>query len=91
MNKLAIITLFFLHVVNFEGAQHFSPGGYHDRQEQAIAFPGAEGFGKFSSGGRGGKVYIVSTLEDDGPGSFRQAAEAKGPRIVTFSVSGTIR
>lgn len=91
MNKLAIITLILLHVVKFEGTPQIPSGGYDGRQEQAIAFPGAEGFGKFSSGGRGGKVYIVSTLEDDGPGSFRQAAEAKGPRIVTFSISGTIR
>lgn len=56
----------------------------------AIAFPGAEGFGKYTTGGRGGKVLIVSNLNDDGPGSFRAAAEAKGPRIIVFSTSGTI-
>ncbi len=55
-----------------------------------IAFPGAEGFGKFTSGGRGGKVFIVSNLNDNGPGSFREAAEAKAPRIIVFAVSGTI-
>lgn len=58
--------------------------------EVAIAFPGAEGFGKYTTGGRGGKVYIVSNLDDKGPGSFREAAEAKGKRIITFSISGTI-
>jgi pectate lyase len=54
------------------------------------AFPGAEGFGKYTSGGRGGKVFIVSNLNDNGPGSFREAAEAKGKRMIVFAVSGTI-
>jgi len=55
------------------------------------AFPGAEGFGAYSKGGRGGKVYHVTTLEDGGPGSLREAVEAEGPRIVVFDISGTIR
>jgi hypothetical protein len=56
----------------------------------AIAFPGAEGFGKYTTGGRGGKTLIVSNLNDKGPGSFRDAAEAKGKRIIVFAISGTI-
>lgn len=56
----------------------------------AVAFPGAEGFGKYSTGGRGGKVYIVSNLKDEGDGSFRKAATAKEPRIIVFAISGTI-
>ena len=54
------------------------------------AFPGAEGYGSVARGGRGGKVIEVTNLKDSGPGSFRAAIEAKGPRIVVFRVSGTI-
>ena len=57
---------------------------------QQLAFPGAEGYGKHTSGGRGGRVFIVSNLNDSGAGSFREAVEAKGPRIVVFGVDGTI-
>jgi len=55
-----------------------------------LAFPGAEGAGKWAQGGRSGQVLAVTNLEDSGPGSLRAAVEAKGPRTVTFRVSGTI-
>ena len=54
------------------------------------AFPGAEGWGTDTPGGRGGRVMIVTTLADRGPGSFRRAALASGRRIIVFRVSGTI-
>ncbi len=54
------------------------------------AFPGAEGFGSGTPGGRGGRVIEVTTLEDAGPGSLRAALEAEGPRIVVFRLGGTI-
>jgi hypothetical protein len=57
---------------------------------KSVAFPEAEGFGKYTTGGRGGKVFIVSNLNDKGPGSFREAAESKEKRIIVFAVSGTI-
>jgi pectate lyase len=54
------------------------------------AFPGAEGPGALATGGRGGKVIYVTTLNSSGPGSFLEALQTKGPRIILFNVSGQI-
>lgn len=59
-------------------------------RSQQLAFPGAEGFGAYSKGGRGGQVLFVTNLDDQGSGSLRWAVEQEGPRTVVFTISGTI-
>jgi hypothetical protein len=60
-------------------------------QPRQLAFRGAEGYGRYAAGGRGGKVVYVTNLNDNGPGSFREAVTSDiGPRTVLFNVSGRI-
>jgi hypothetical protein len=60
-------------------------------QSPLPSFPGAEGGGSHTFGGRGGKVIVVTSLEDRGPGTLREACEQGGARIVVFNVAGIIR
>ena len=60
-------------------------------QAKIPSFPGAEGGGMYSFGGRGGQVITVTNLNDRGPGSFREACETGGARIIVFNVAGIIR
>lgn len=76
MRKVCLIIILFIVAVSL--------------QAQFLAFPDAEGYGKYTTGGRGGCVLTVTTLNDSGIGSFREAVERKGPRIVVFAVDGTI-
>ena len=60
-------------------------------QPRHLAFPGADGYGRFARGGRGGKVVYVTNLNSEGPGSLRWAlTNGQGPRTVLFKVSGVI-
>lgn len=65
---------------------------FKNTKAQLIAFPDAEGYGKYATGGRGGKVAIVTNLQNDGAGSLRQALTAypNEPLTVVFQVSGII-
>ncbi|MEX0332616.1 MAG: glycosyl hydrolase family 65 protein [Puniceicoccaceae bacterium] len=80
MRWLCFISLVLLTALN-------APAG----SPEIPSFPGAEGAGGLTPGGRGGRVLFVTNLQDRGPGSFRAAVEAAGPRIVVFRVSGRIQ
>jgi hypothetical protein len=83
-----------------DGGPAFCGNGVCDMGEDAAscpgdcgelrAFPGAEGFGSDTPGGRGGAVYVVTSLDDAGSGSLRECVEAEGPRTCVFATGGTI-
>ena len=85
--KLKLITLLLLAIVLLTSARSTPKFAV---PIAVPAFPGAEGFGTNTPGGRGGRVIFVTNLNDDGPGSLRAACDAEGPRIVIFRMSGLI-
>lgn len=78
-----------LMIAAFLTSSIISSGSPAHAANNIAAFPGAEGGGKFATGGRGGSVYYVTNLNDSGPGSFRDAV-SRPNRIVVFKVGGTI-
>jgi pectate lyase len=62
----------------------------HAANDALLAFPGAQGWAAHTPGGRGGRIVRVTTLAPEGPGSFLEAVESKGPRIIVFEVGGVV-
>ena len=89
----SILALGFLGTFGLAGCAALSGNVAQSTSEapgRVVAFPGAEGAGAYSLGGRGGRVIKVTTLADSGPGSLRAAVEAEGPRTIVFDTGGTI-
>lgn len=91
LDGLYNLNKYYWRVDEEDAAGNVTRGNVWSFRPRHLAFEGAEGYGRFAIGGRGGKVVHVTNLNDDGPGSFREAVTNDiGPRTIVFDVSGTI-
>jgi hypothetical protein len=81
---------YFWRVDEIDGAKNVTKGEVWRFRVRHLAFPGAEGYGRFAIGGRGGRLIEVTNLDDSGPGSLREAVESDGPRTIVFRIGGAI-
>ncbi|MCL2456736.1 MAG: hypothetical protein FWD19_04225, partial [Defluviitaleaceae bacterium] len=92
-NKMKRFAAIFLSVIIFSGGFGALPASEVFADDERLrAFPGAEGYGRYATGGAGGEIYVVTNLNSSGAGSFFDAVSGTGttPRTVIFAVSGVI-
>lgn len=92
VENLYSMNVYYWKVNQEDDAGNITQGQVWSFRPRQLAFRGAEGYGRHAIGGRGGKVVYVTNLNDDGPGSFREAVTKDiGPRTILFNVSGIIQ